>query len=102
MQLKQQTQTVLNSKPTKHASHDVMERFKNNFTTFAASLLLGVAGMTNAFAASPAPVDLLSAGNFVILSQSGVTDVPGSLIGGNVGASPITGAAILVTCPEVV
>lgn len=52
----------------------------------------------------PAPlavVDLGFAGNFVILSKSGITDVYKSTITGNVGASPITGAAILLTCPEV-
>ncbi len=43
---------------------------------------------------SLAPVDLRSAGNFVILSKSGITDVPASAIIGNIGTSPITGAAI--------
>jgi uncharacterized protein (TIGR03437 family) len=48
-----------------------------------------------------APVNLGTAGNYVILSQSGITDVPPSPIVGNIGASPITGAAIHVTCSEV-
>ena len=48
-----------------------------------------------------APVLLGSAGTFVILSKSGITDVYKSTITGNVGSSPITGAAILVTCSEV-
>jgi hypothetical protein len=47
------------------------------------------------------PVDLKSAGNFVILSKSGITDVPPSVIVGNIGTSPITGAAIGLTCAEV-
>jgi hypothetical protein len=46
-------------------------------------------------------VDLGVAGNFVILSKSGITDVPKSAITGNIGTSPITGAAIHVTCKEV-
>jgi hypothetical protein len=46
-------------------------------------------------------VNLRLAGNFVILSKSGITDVYKSTITGDVGASPITGAAILVTCTEV-
>ena len=46
-------------------------------------------------------VDLGAAGPFVILSTSGITDVPTSPITGNVGSSPISGAAILVTCAEV-
>ena len=46
-------------------------------------------------------VNLGLAGEFAILSQSGITDVYPSIITGDVGSSPITGAAILVTCTEV-
>jgi Ice-binding-like len=46
-------------------------------------------------------VNLGLAGNFVILSKSGITDVYKSTITGNIGSSPITGAAIHVTCREV-
>jgi hypothetical protein len=48
-----------------------------------------------------APVNLGTAGSFAILSKAGITDVPSSKITGDVGASPITGAAIGLTCPEV-
>ena len=48
-----------------------------------------------------AVVNLGVAGNFVILSKSGITDVPKSTITGDIGTSPITGAAIGVTCAEV-
>ncbi len=48
-----------------------------------------------------APVDLRSAGTFTILSKTGITDVYASAIVGNVGTSPITGAAMLLTCTEV-
>ena len=48
-----------------------------------------------------APVNLKSAANFVILSKSGITDVYPSAIVGNVGTSPITGAALLLACDEV-
>jgi hypothetical protein len=42
------------------------------------------------------------AGNFVILSETGITNVPTSAITGDIGTSPITGAAITgVTCSEV-
>ena len=47
-------------------------------------------------------VHLGVAGDFVILSKTGITDVYMSAITGDVGSSPITGAAILVTCDEVV
>jgi hypothetical protein len=46
-------------------------------------------------------INLGLAGNFVILSKSGITDVYKSTITGDIGSSPITGAAILVTCAEV-
>ena len=48
-----------------------------------------------------AVVNLGVAGDFVILSKSGITNVPTSDITGNIGTSPITGAAIGVTCSEV-
>jgi hypothetical protein len=44
---------------------------------------------------------LRSAGSFAILSQSGITDVYPSEIVGDVGTSPITGAALLLKCDEV-
>jgi hypothetical protein len=48
------------------------------------------------------PVDLRSAGSFVILSKSGITNVPTSAITGDIGTSPITGAAITgLGCAEV-
>jgi len=49
----------------------------------------------------PVPVNLGMAGTFAILSKSGITDVYASAIVGDVGTSPITGAALLLTCGEV-
>ena len=49
-----------------------------------------------------ATVNLGVAGNFAILSKSGITDVYKSTITGDIGTSPITGAALLVSCAEVV
>ncbi|MFT5752508.1 MAG: hypothetical protein ACI86L_002021 [Dokdonia sp.] len=46
-------------------------------------------------------VGLGVAGDFTILSKSGITNVPTSYITGDVGTSPITGAALLLTCNEV-
>jgi len=42
------------------------------------------------------------AGNFGILSKSGITDVYKSTITGDVGTSPIAGTALLLACDEVV
>ncbi len=58
-------------------------------------------GTSSAAIAGLAPVDLGTAGTFAILSKSGVTNVYASAVTGNVGSSPITGAAILLTCTEV-
>lgn len=55
----------------------------------------------NVTAAGPTAVELGSAGDFTILSQTGITDVYRSSIVGDVGTSPITGAALLLSCDEV-
>jgi len=47
-------------------------------------------------------VNLGIAGDFAILSKTGITNVYQSVITGDIGSSPITGAAILVRCTEVV
>ena len=48
-----------------------------------------------------AAVNLRDAGDFAILSKTGITDVYKSEVTGDVGTSPITGAAIHLTCSEV-
>ena len=68
------------------------------------ALLLGVCASGNAAqntSIGPQPVDLGKAGTFVILTKTGITDVFASEIKGGVGTSPITGAALLLTCGEV-
>lgn len=51
-------------------------------------------------AAGPAPVNLRSTANFVILAGAGITTTGGGIINGDVGASPIAGSAIGVTCAQ--
>lgn len=46
-------------------------------------------------------VNLGVAGDFVILSKTGITSVYKSTITGDIGTSPITGAAMVVNCGEV-
>ena len=51
-------------------------------------------------AAPQAKVELGKAGTFAILTKTGITNVYASTIDGDIGASPITGAAIHLTCAE--
>jgi Ice-binding-like len=60
-----------------------------------------LAGPVVQMASDTAPVDLGGARQFVILSKSGITDVPASDVTGNIGTSPITGAADHLSCAEV-
>ncbi len=61
----------------------------------------GVGGVGGA-GTGPAPVTMGTAGTFVILTKSGITNVPTSAITGNIGSSPITAAAMNnVSCSEV-
>ncbi len=46
-------------------------------------------------------VNLRTAGDFVILSKTGITTVPDSAITGSIGSSPVTAAAMdTITCPQ--
>ena len=53
------------------------------------------------FAAGPAPVNLGSTAHFTILAGAAVTTTGGGIINGDVGASPISGAAIHLTQAQV-
>lgn len=69
-----------------------------------ALLIMAASGSASAQSSSglgPMAVNLGTAGPFAILSKSGITDVYASAIVGDVGTSPITGAAMLLTCGEV-
>ena len=70
------------------------------------ALLLAGSGIASAGTSAPSngprAVNLGKSGPFVILSKTGITDVHTSTVTGDVGTSPITGAALLLTCGEVV
>jgi hypothetical protein len=68
---------------------------------FFGAMALCLTTASLAAAQGPVPVALGSAGTFALVSKTGVTDVYASAIVGNVGTSPITGAALLLTCGEV-
>jgi len=67
------------------------------------SALLAAPGIASAGDSSriQAPVKLGSAGTFALLSKTGITNVYASVINGDIGASPITGAAIGLVCGEI-
>ena len=76
--------------------------FKLNTTArILTSLLLALASPQMLSAAGPAPVNLLSTANFTILAGAAITTTGGGTIVGDVGASPISGSAIHLTCPQV-
>lgn len=86
---------------TAHASQ--MAAVKCNMGMRAALLIATSAmmGPLALFAAGPPPVDLRSASSFTILAGATITTTGGGAIGGDVGASPITGAAIQLTDEQV-
>ena len=81
-----------------------MKKCKGYSKKLFLAVLLGVVmtgGASVQAGIGPMPVSLGTADTFAILSSSGVTDVYRSAIVGDVGTSPITGAALLLTCGEV-
>jgi hypothetical protein len=67
----------------------------------SAATALNIASLNSLTLQPQARVELGIAGNFVILSKTGITDVYKSAVTGDVGTSPITGAALLLSCAEV-
>jgi hypothetical protein len=67
----------------------------------ADALALKKGDLSKTKAGNLAVVDLKLAGQFAILSKTGITDVYPSVVTGDIGSSPITGAAILLRCTEV-
>jgi hypothetical protein len=65
-------------------------------------LFLALALPHQIFAAGPPALNLRSTANFVILSGAAITSTGGGIIAGDVGASPIAGSAIGVTCAQVI
>ncbi len=78
---------------------------KFNIITSLVSFLfvLGLIGPITTFAATATGVPLgsIDTNNIVVLGKTAITDVPASIITGNIGISPATGAQIGVTCPEI-
>ena len=73
--------------------------FSSNATRFvlvlaAAFSAVSSAGGIRGTSAKESSVNLLSAGNYAILTKSGISTVPNSVITGNIAVSPIAGTAI--------
>jgi len=66
--------------------------FKNIISVLLALLILGLAAGT--VSATQAPVDIGTAGNFVILAKSGISTTGTTSIVGDIGVSPIDSTAI--------
>ncbi|EKD23778.1 MAG: hypothetical protein ACD_81C00184G0001 [uncultured bacterium] len=60
----------------------------------ASIAFLATVGPVTAFAAGPAPVDLGSAGSFVILGKTGISTTGTTVITGNIGVSPVAATYI--------
>ena len=76
--------------------------FKLNTTArILTSFLLALIISHQLSAAGLAPVNLRSTASFAILAGAGITTTGGGIVTGNVGASPITGAAIHLTQAQV-
>ncbi len=91
---------------TLHAieGRDLKMKFFNKRAALGLLVLGSVLPLTFAASAvaAQAPVPLGNAGSFAILAGSGITNVPTSVIRGDVGLSPTTGAAITgLGCVEV-
>jgi len=71
-----------------------MSKFNRILALLATFVLLGFTGTTAALAAGPAPVDLGTAGHFVILSKAGISTTGTTKITGDIGVSPIAATAI--------
>jgi hypothetical protein len=64
-------------------------------------IVLALMAPSRTLAAGPASVDLRSAAHFTILAGATITTTGGGIINGDIGASPITGAAIHLTQAQV-
>jgi hypothetical protein len=86
------------------AAHDSRTLNVTGTKQILMGLVLAVAFMAplrTLLAAGPAPVDLGSCAHFTILAGAAITTTGGGIVNGDVGASPITGAAIHLTQAQV-
>ncbi len=88
----------------KHFSQQKQSACSYKFRSLITAVVVGAVSISlphSLWAAGPPPVDLRSAASFTILSGAGITTTGGGSIGGDVGASPISGTAIHLTDAQV-
>jgi hypothetical protein len=61
----------------------------------------GAGGGVGGAGQGPTPINLFTAGNFAIVAETEITDLPPSVVIGNVGLAPAQGVNIELTCAEV-
>jgi len=61
----------------------------------------GAGGGADGNSHGPTPLNLQTAGNFAVVAETAITTVSPSVINGNVGLSPASGANMGLTCSEV-
>lgn len=72
-----------------------MEKLSRTFViSLAFSLIIGLIGPVTVFAANPVAVNLGTAGNYTILSKTGISATGATSIVGDIGVSPVAATAI--------
>jgi hypothetical protein len=71
-----------------------MKKFNGLFVGLGAFVLLSLSGAGAAFAAGAAPIDLGTAGNYVLLSKAGVSTTGATHVTGDIAVSPIAATAV--------
>jgi hypothetical protein len=61
----------------------------------------GASGGVDGNSRGPRPLNLRNAGNFAVVAETAITTILPSVINGNVGLSPASGANLGVGCPQV-
>jgi hypothetical protein len=61
----------------------------------------GAGGGVNGIGHGPIPVSMQTSGNFAVLAETAITNIPDSVIIGNVGLSPALGTELGLTCAQV-
>ena len=88
----------MRTKITNHTAvfgrHEILPIYEAVTRRFFTALIIVLMALVNNFSQSLTPVNLRTAGNYVILAKSGISTIPTSAIVGDIGVSPIDQTAI--------